>query len=285
MNNPLSGYIRQPKIYIKLPSNGKFWPEGSLEMSDTGELPVYSMTAVDEITLKTPDALLNGQAVVNVIQSCVPNIKNAWDTPNIDIDTILVAIRIASYGEMMEISHIVPGTKEEVEYTIDLRRILEQLLNNSKWEDTVVVDNQITCIVNPLTYRHVSKNSLKTFEAQRMISLVGDSDVPEEQRIEILKESVDVLSTIAFDVILDSIHSVIAGDIVVTEKEFIKEFLQNADRTTFDKVQEHLTRMKACSGIAPLEFNSSQEHIEMGAPATYSMPLNMDYSNFFAVRS
>lgn len=281
MTNPLSGYIRQPKIYIKLPSNGNFWPSGSLEMTDTGEFPVYSMTALDEITLKTPDALLNGQAVVDIIQSCVPNIKNAWHTPNIDLDTILVAIRIASFGEMMEISHIVPGTNDEVEHNIDLRRILEQLANGTQWEDTVVVDDQITCIVNPLSYKHVSWNSLKTFEAQRMISLVGDSDVPEEQRIEILKESVDVLSAIAFNIVADSIHAIIAGDIEVTEKEFIKEFLQNADKTTFNKVQAHLTRMKELSGIKPLEFTSSQTHIDLGAPATYVMPLNMDHSSFF----
>ena len=113
--------MRQPKIYIRLPSNGKYWPDGSIDMPDNGELPIYSMTAKDELTLKTPDALLNGQAVVDIIQSCVPNIKNAWVTPNIDLDTLLVALRIATYGEMMEISHTVPGTSEEVTHNIDLR--------------------------------------------------------------------------------------------------------------------------------------------------------------------
>lgn len=281
MNNPLTGYIRQPKIYIKLPSNGKFWPADSIDMPETGEFPVYSMTAKDEIALKTPDALLNGQAVVDVIQSCVPNIKNAWHTPNIDVDTILVAIRIASYGEMMEISHIVPGTDEEVTHTVDLRRILEQLLNSGNWNDTVTVNEQITCIVHPLTYKHLAKNSVKTFEAQRMISLVSDSDIPEEQRVAILKESVDVLADISFDIILDSIYSICTNDAEVTDKNFIQEFLQNSDRITYDKVQEHLTHMKELTGIKPLEFKSSQAHIELGAPEVYSMPLNMDHSNFF----
>ena len=121
MSNPLTSFMRQPKIYIRLPSNGKYWPDGSIDMPDNGELPIYSMTAKDELTLKTPDALLNGQAVVDIIQSCVPNIKNAWVTPNIDLDTLLVALRIATYGEMMEISHTVPGTSEEVTHNIDLR--------------------------------------------------------------------------------------------------------------------------------------------------------------------
>ena len=88
--NPLIGMMRQPKIYIKLPSNGNYWSDGSLQLSPNGEYPVYSMTAKDELILKTPDALLNGQAVVDVIQSCLPNIINAWECPQIDVDLILV---------------------------------------------------------------------------------------------------------------------------------------------------------------------------------------------------
>ena len=91
-NNPLQQFFRQPAIYIKLPSNGKFYPEGALTMPENGEIPVYPMTAVDEITYRTPDALFNGTAVVNVIQSCVPAIKNAWFIPAMDIDTLLLLI-------------------------------------------------------------------------------------------------------------------------------------------------------------------------------------------------
>ena len=45
--NPLKKYFRQPKLYINLPSKGKFYPAGSLNMPETGELPVFPMTAKD----------------------------------------------------------------------------------------------------------------------------------------------------------------------------------------------------------------------------------------------
>ena len=125
--NPLAGYMRQPKIYIRLASGGAYWPQGSISIPENGELAVYSMTAKDELTFKTPDALMNGQAVVDVIQSCVPAIKDAWKCPNIDLDLILVAIRIATYGETMEITHRVPKIDEEVTHQIDLRVLLDQL--------------------------------------------------------------------------------------------------------------------------------------------------------------
>jgi len=111
--NPLAKHFRQPKIYLRLPSQGRFWPEGSIDMPENGELPVYSMTAKDELVLKTPDALINGQSTVNLIQSCVPNIKDGFAIPSLDLDALLVAIRIASYGEQLTITATIPNTDIE----------------------------------------------------------------------------------------------------------------------------------------------------------------------------
>ena len=100
--NPLAKHFRQPAIYMKLPSQGRFWPSEALNLPATGAIPVYPMTAKDEIVLRTPDALMNGQGIIDVIQSCCPNIVDAWRMPSIDVDAVLVAIRIASYGNQMD---------------------------------------------------------------------------------------------------------------------------------------------------------------------------------------
>lgn len=281
MSNPLTSFMRQPKIYIRLPSNGKYWPDGSIDMPDNGELPIYSMTAKDELTLKTPDALLNGQAVVDIIQSCVPNIKNAWVTPNIDLDTLLVALRIATYGEMMEISHTVPGTSEEVTHNIDLRIVLDQVSTCDQWEEKVEVNKDIICYLTPLTYAHISHNSIKTFEAQRIIQLITNDAVSEEDKLKYLNQSVNDLSNIEFEVVSDSVRLIQTPTVEVDDKKFIKEYLQNADKNVFNKIESHLSHMQTLVGIKPLEFESSEEHIKLGAPLTYRMPLNMDYSSFF----
>ena len=79
--NPLAGYFRQPKLYVKLPSGGQFYPEGSLDRSQIDEYPVYAMTAKDELMFKTPDALLNGQATVEVIRAVFLLLKNPGTCP------------------------------------------------------------------------------------------------------------------------------------------------------------------------------------------------------------
>jgi hypothetical protein len=283
--NPLTSFMRQPKIYVRLPSNGKYWADGSIDFPDTGDFPVYSMTAKDELTFKTPDALLNGQAVVDVIQSCMPNIKDAWKTPNIDIDLILVAIRIATYGEMMEVTHTVPNTEDSVTHNIDLRFVLDQLNNPTPWEEIVTLDDNLECAVHPLTYKDIAQSSLKTFESQKQIQFVSDETLPEEQRIDILNKSVAAISEITLDLIVNSISYIKTGDTVVTETEFIREFLENADKGIFNKIEDHLARMKAAIGIKPLTFESSPENIALGAPEKYEMPLSLDQSAFFAVGS
>ena len=81
----------------------------------------------DEIRFKTPDALMNGEGVVEVIQSCVPSIKDAWQVKSYDLDTILIAIRIATYGETMDINFTVPIANEQASHTLNLPAILEEI--------------------------------------------------------------------------------------------------------------------------------------------------------------
>ena len=104
-DNPLAQYFRTPAIHLDLPSKGEGYPDGVLEMPDSGEVPVMPMTAIDEITYKTPDALFNGSSVVDVIQSCIPSIKDAWQMPITDLTAVLTAIRIASFGHNARTSY------------------------------------------------------------------------------------------------------------------------------------------------------------------------------------
>ena len=121
--NPLSKYFRQPSIYLKLPSNGQFWPDGAVELPVTGEIPVYPLTARDEVTLRTPDALMNGSGVTDVIHSCCPSIKDAWKMPSVDVDAVLIGIRIASYGHSMDLDTNCPKCNEDNRHAVDLTRI------------------------------------------------------------------------------------------------------------------------------------------------------------------
>lgn len=279
--NPLMQYMRQPKIYLRLPSNGTFWDNGSLEMPANNELPVYSMTAKDELAFKTPDALMNGQGIVDVIQSCIPNIKDAWKIPTIDLDAILIAIRIATYGTEMEISHTVPNTSETVEHIVNLNTCLDQIFQNTTWNEEVVISENLTCFIRPLTYDHMTKTSLKTFEAQKIMQVVNSDEYTDEQKLEVFNKSFNTMTDITVQLIAESVYAIKTPDTVVEDKGFILEFIQNADKDVFDKIQARINELKEQNGLQPLTVASTPEQIEAGAPETYQVPIGFDNANFF----
>jgi len=279
--NPLASYMRQPKIYIKLPSQGNYWPAKSISMPENGEIPVYSMTAKDELIFKTPDALLNGQSTVDVIQSCMPNIKDAWHVPSIDLDMILIAIRLATYGETMSIKHTIPGTKEEVEYDVDLRNLLDQQSQNI-WAEQVAIDDNMVVYVRPLTYRHMTQASMKSFETSRIMNMVNDNTIPDDKKIEMFQQSFAILTKVTVDMMSEGIYKIATSDTEVTDKKFIQEFVNNSDKVVFEKINNHLTEMKKLNELKPLVCSTSEEQQAQGAPATYEVPINFNQSDFFA---
>lgn len=282
--NPLANFMRQPKIYIRLPSDGAYWPKGSIQVPENGEFPVYSMTAKDELVFKTPDALMNGQAVVDVIQSCIPNIKDAWKCPNIDLDLILVAIRIATYGETMEVTHVVPNTSDSVEHQIDLRMILDQLSIN-RWEPAVEINEQLTCFIKPLTYKHITMTGLKAFETQKIMQAVNDETIPDDKKLEIFNQSFSKMTEITVDLVADSVEAIQTPETVVKEAQYIKEFLKNADADLYKKINDHIAKMKKQNGLQPIKFKATPEQIAQGAPEEYEVPISFDNSDFFGQSS
>jgi hypothetical protein len=277
--NPLKNYFRQPKLFLSLPSKGKYYPEGSLEVSESGEYPVFSMTAKDELSLKTPDALINGQSTVDVIQSCIPSIKNAWKMPSLDLDAALIAIRIATYGEMMTVSTKVPVINEEREFETDLRLLLQQFANKT-FEDTIYIDDLTICI-RPITYKEFTQNALKTFEEQRVFAIVNNEDMPEIEKIGKFNESFKKLTELTVGMIISSIVSIEVGEEKVTNPYQIKEFIENADKRFYKTVTDHIEAQKKNFNLKPLHVMVNQEDVDKGAPVSYEIPITFDQSNFF----
>jgi len=278
--NPLQKYYRQPKLYFELPSKGRFYPQGVLQPSETGEYPVYSMTAKDELAFKTPDALINGQSTVDVIQSCIPNIKNAWEMPSLDLDAALIAIRIATYGETMALTTKVPGIDEDREFTVDLREIISRFVN-VEFEDTVYVDDLIIKI-RPMTYKEYTQTSLKTFEEQRVFSIVNDDDMSEEEKINKFTATFKRLTEMTVGMVISSIASIQVGEDVVTDQNQIKEFIQNANKKFYTTIVNHVTAQKEKYSVPPMKVVTDVDDREKGAPENFEVPIVFDQANFFA---
>lgn len=278
--NPLTMFMRQPKIYIRLPSGGQFWPEGALNIPENGEFPVYSMTANDELMLKVPDALMNGQAIVDVIQHCIPDIKNAWHIPSMDLDILLIALRIATYGEMMTTP--VKFGNLELEYQIDLRDLMDRQMNNITWNGTISVGDNLTVFVRPLTYKNITELALQTFETQKILQVVNDDKVSEEQKVAVFKDSFKKLSEATIGTMAQSIERIESVNGSTSDPVHITEFLSNVDKEIFNIIQKHLDQLKEQNSIKPMIISTTDEMREHGVTTdTVDIPITFDPSTFF----
>jgi hypothetical protein len=276
-NNPLRQFFRQPAVYLKLPSQGHYWAPGSLDLPENGELPVYPMTAIDEISYRTPDALFNGQAVINVIQSCVPGIKDAGKIPSMDLNALLVGIRIASYGHSLEITSTCTACNNEDDFAADLRVILDNLRCPDYNKQMDLGDLQI--IFKPSTYEEQNKSAMEQFERQKFLQQMGEGDMSEEDRNHVLAESLKQITNLTINLISKSIAAIQVPGAVVTDVEQIKEFLQESDRTLFRKIRDHVIDLTQASQIKPLNVECSEcQH-------KYQQEINMDMTSFFDTAS
>jgi hypothetical protein len=275
--NPLANWYRQPKIYVRLPSQGRFYPPGALDVSSNEEYPVYAMTAKDELMFKTPDALLSGQSTVELIKSCVPAILDPWKMPSIDLDFLLIAIRIATYGEKMEVGSTCPNCQAENSYDMDLSLWLN-LFANFHYEDIIPVD-ALTVHIRPYTYQELTKTSIKTIEQQRVLEIVNDDSISDEEKLDRFGKSFVKLTELTVDIIADCITQIDTPEGSVNDKPMIKDFINNCSKDIFEKIQKHVGEMKN-------QIELKANHVQCAECKTeYDLPVTMDQSNFFAVRS
>lgn len=243
--NPLQQYFRQPKIYINLPSHGAFNKPGFVE-GDVDRIPVFGMTGMDEILVKTPDALLTGESTVKVIKSCCPSISEPWDLSVTDLDSVLTAIRVATYGNILELTSSCPHCETENQYDFQLNTFIDYY-SNFKYENKVIAGD-LTIMLKPLTYKQSSDFALRNFQLQQQLKQVPDIE-DETERKQTLSQMFVQLAELQNDIFIAGIESVNTGSATVTEKGFIKEWVENCEsnisKAIKDKIEENQIAARA----------------------------------------
>jgi hypothetical protein len=275
--NPLSGYFRAPKLYTKIPSLGKFYLDDVVHMPESGELPIFSMTAKDETMMKNPDALLNGEAIAQVISSCVPNVKKPRQLLSNDIDALLVAIQGATHGDDIDVKGQCPVCSKEcsgiasVETALATMTVLEQVY-------AFDTQNGLTVEVRPFTYESTVKAGIANFQSTR--SLQSLSNITDEmEQLKAFNASFVRMAALNFDLIVDSIASVKGidaqgNDFVVTDRRQIREFMENCESSVGRGVEQHIQTVNGLGVNKTVQLNC-EEH------GDFEQEIGFDPVNFF----
>lgn len=268
--NPLKQFYRAPKLYVNLPSRGKF--NKVADETITGEIPVYAMTSKDELLMKNPDALLNGDAVVEAVKSCAPNIKSPKELPVCDIDLLLIAIRMATFGEFMEAKLKSPHTDKIGTYDINLNNIVESV-GEIPAENNVTLANGCTVYVKPFTYELQTQINLVAYDQATALKNVGEVSSATAQQF---KSMFTKLAEINTDVIAKSIYQIKTPDgDVVTDTDHIKDFLANLESRDAKIVDGKIDELNK-SGTS-----FKQEVICKETEKPFEADIRLDPSDFF----
>lgn len=241
MSNPLNKLYRNKKVYIQLPSKGKYYPSG-INLSVDGELGIMPMTVRDEIMLKSPDSLFNGEGLMAFIKSCVPDIENPEEIPVCDLDPILMAIRVAS-DKMIDLECTCPHCKNSENYQLDLTRLIASVEPITEDNKIYIEDNNTYIVCRPYSLRSQLKTNIKKFQNTRMEMLFNDKKLSNEEKAELFDNIFLETAKLTVELVTDNIISVIMGDEEVTNKEHISECVENMEKKTYKLIQEKISEL------------------------------------------
>jgi hypothetical protein len=269
--NPLQQFFRQPKIYVSLPSHGVYNKPGTIS-GDADRIAVYGMTGMDEIIMKTPDALLTGESTVKVIQSCCPSITDAWDVNLLDVEMLLTAIRIATFGNEIPVTNVCGECQTVNNYDINLNNVIDYF-SNCQYENTLVLqDLKIT--TRPLNYKQSSDFALRNFEMQqklKQLEMVTTNDERKQAMDDLLAD----LAQTRNEVFSLGIESIDTGSTVVTERAFIKEWVDNVDASVMNAVVNHIEKNRDA-------WSAPKQHVRCeNCNHEEDIYIDLDQANFF----
>ena len=275
-NNPLRQFFRRPAVYLSLPSGGDAYTSDDVEWPEGGkELPVYPMTAIDEITTKTPDALFNGTAMVEIIKSCIPAIKNPWNLLSNDLDSVLISIKAAGGQETIDVES--ECTNEECKalgtYGINLQVLLRSIQKGDYDKPLQIGD--LTVYFQPIQYSTMNDAALKQFDIQAKYKNMNEIE-NEQERNKTGQDALKEITSLTMEVLAKATAKIVTpDDTEVTDPKYILDFFNNCDTLSYEAIRDTNADLRAKSTIKPLTITCDACQTE------YTQPFTLNASDFF----
>jgi len=242
--NPLAKYFRIPGVHVKLPTNGVFMPPGTIMMTPGGDIPVYPMAAKDELLLKSPDALMSGYALEKLLQSCVPAIMAPRMVATQDLDVLLLAIRAATYGEIMNLDAACPKCASVNEIKCNLPALLATMKTIDA-NNAVRLSDEVMAYVRPYNLGNATALALASYDEARKLQTIEDADPPvtNNERNKAYTQSMDRLNKLNLDMLADCILKIVVPGAEVSDRRAIVEFVANTPKPWIEMIDKKLREM------------------------------------------
>jgi hypothetical protein len=281
--NPLKQYFRQAILYVKLPTQGRWYTSDDVTFSSEGEVGVYALTALDDILLNTPDAMLNGQALEKVISNCCPDVKNVKRLMLPDLEAIFVGIKSATNGGKADYDRKCPQCNHENSFELNCQHLLDSTMFINEDDLSINFGNDLIVHVKPYDFEMRQLFTKREFEEERSLRMFDEQnkDVDELTKATLLGQSVDRLSQMTFSLVSRSIEKIemVKEKIIVDNRDHINEWLVGISKAQADMVIESVNRINGIGVPKTIPVLCSNCNHQWGDTLTF------DPSSFFGKRS
>ena len=273
-SNPLFQYFKPPGIYVNLPSQGKFYTNKP-KLTDQNEILVKAMTAKDELSFKAPDLLMNGESLIEVINSCVPDIEDPNEMPNCDFNIIMLAIRLATYGSELSYSAFCEKCEESNDFGVDIERLLDRIEPIS--DSYYVQLDQLKVYLKQYTLKSQIKSALARFEQATITnSILSNEELSQAEKTLEFNKSFNVLAKMTYEVVLDSIIKIeTPTNEIIDNREYITEWLYQIGKKHYDVISNKLEETTKDGFDNLVEFNCNK------CNESNKVPIIFDPTSFF----
>jgi hypothetical protein len=200
--------------------------------------------------------------------------------PASDVDIVLIAIRIATYGPSMTVTSSVPNTGTKQDHEIDLQSLFDRV-NKEQVSNQLLLENGIKVVVRPNNYQQLSLIRRQTFEKQRLARTINDAKIDDKDKQEEFNKIFAELTKMNVESLVNNIEAIELPDGVIQSRDDINTFVNNVDLKFVNAVRAKVESMAKLGAVPPFTVESPEEDVEKGAPKTYNVPIMFDNSDFF----
>jgi hypothetical protein len=281
--NPLQQFFRQPAMYLNLPTKGRWYRNDEVEMTSEQQIAVYPLSALNDIMLNTPDAMLNGQALETVVRDCAPSIKNAKRFMLPDLEALFVAIKSASNNGKIDYDKTCPQCKTENSYEMNCQYLLDTMTTINEDDLTIRFGSDLIVHVTPYDFEMRQIFMKREFEEEKAFRAIAaqSESIDEIAKAGLMAQSVERLSRLTFSLVSRSIEKIVMvkQNITVNDREHINEWLMGISKAQADMVIEAVDKINKVGVMKSITVQCSS------CAHTWEDALAFDPSSFFGKRS
>ena len=138
----------------------------------------------------------------------------------------------------------------------------------------------MTVYIQPLNFENINQQNLETFEQQRLVMMVNNSELSTEDKQTRFHEIFSKMTEYTIRGVSGSIRKIITPEgVEVTDPSHHYEFVKGAERQFYDSLRKHVENVQKGIPEKTVSTNCSE------CNHSYDTPFTFDQANFFAFAS